>query len=54
MSEPRKEAALKQLRTALRKVLAYEPPPKASKVSEQKAKYRRSSRKRVSNVPNRS
>ena len=54
MTEPRKEAALKQLRTALRKVLAYEPPPKTSQVKEQKTKYRRSSKKRVSNVPNRS
>ena len=53
MSEPRKEAALEQLRKALRKVLAYEPPPKTSQVSEQKAKYRRSSKKRVSNVPTR-
>ena len=52
MSEPRKEAALKQLRTALRKVLAYEPPPKTSQVSEQKAKYRRSSEKRMPHVPN--
>ena len=50
MSEPRKEAALKQLRTALRKVLAYEPPPKTPKVSEQKGKYRRVAKKRRSDV----
>ena len=51
MSEPRQEAAREQLRKALRKIFAYEPPSKTSKVSEQEAKYRRSTKKRVSNVP---
>ena len=51
MSELRQEAAREQLRKALRKVLAYEPTSKSQKVSEQKAKYRRSSKKRVPNVP---
>ena len=54
MSEPRKEAAREQLRRGLRKVLAYEPPPKTSQVNEEKTKYRRSSKKSASNVPNRS
>lgn len=45
MPSARQEAALEQLRTALRKVLAYEPASETSQVREQKTKYRRLSKK---------
>ena len=49
MSTPRQEAAKEQLRKALRKVLAYKPPPRDPKtIAETKGKYRRSVKERRS------
>ena len=51
MPTPRQEAAREELRKALRKVLAYKPPPKDPKpIAETKGKYRRAAKKDRSNV----
>lgn len=51
MSTPRQKAAKEELRKALRKVLAYKPPPKDPKpVAEAKGKYRRSVKERRLNL----
>lgn len=50
MSNSRQEAALEELRKALRKVLAYEPPPKPQKNPQPKARHRLSTKK-VRNAP---
>ena len=54
MSTPRQEAAKEELRKALRKVLAYKPPPKNPKqIAEPRGKYRRSVKKRQSDAAGR-